>query len=274
MIDREKEQLLRLAERGEARGADEMIARLEARLEGRPVVGDHRSRTGAAERRGVGRMVLAAAAVVLLLVAVALFGPMFDDQQPVTPATIGVSPSTVPAETPDYAEAIGLAEAYIEALNAYDAAAARALLADDAFVRSFFWEGLDELEMGIEADRVWGFRSEPFECVPDPLRPEPGAVVCPYTLQHTLYRVAGLNPPRSAFHIRVADGLIIWAHNILSPDQMRQAWEPFDDWLDSRDFIRIFHAGGQGWVTQILTPEALAEAAALLAAYEEWASEQ
>jgi hypothetical protein len=192
-----------------------------------------------------------------------------------TATTMATTTTITEATTPDEnAEAVRLAEAYIGALNAYDAPAAYTLLAPDAFVRSLFWEGLDELEMGIEADRVWGFRSEPFECGPDPLRPEPGAVVCPYTLQHTLYRVAGLELPRSAFHIRVADGLITWAHNILSPDQMRPAWEPFDDWLDSGDFRRIFHAGSQGYVTQILTPEALAGAAAVLAAYEEWASEQ
>jgi hypothetical protein len=275
-----REDLLRLAERGEARGADEMIARLEARLEGRPAVGDDLSGTEPARRRVLGRAALVAAAVVLLLGAVALFGPIFEDRSLEQPATVpDESMTTVDAAARDASEAARLAEAYIEALNAYDAAAAGVLLAPDAFVRDSMWSGLDNLELGVEANRVWGWRFEPFECGPNPMRADPGDVLCTYTLQTALHRIAGARPLQSFFDIRVSDGLIVWAHNAFPLGYMDPVWAPMAQWLQARDRYaeaRIFYSPNPGVeiVTQILTPEALAEAAALLAAYEQWVSEQ
>jgi hypothetical protein len=280
MIDRDE--LQRLAARGEPVGADEVIARLEARLEGRPVVDAAGFRTGSAMRRTLGPAVLAAAAVLLLIGGVFMLRPTLDDSGPPPPVTMLPPPPEVTGTTIDAAEqargAMRLAEAYIDALNAYDAAAVRVLLAPDAVVRDPQWEGLEELDLGVEANRVWGLRFEPFECRPNPLHPEPGKVLCTYTLQTALHRIEGARLLQSTFDIHVSDGLIVRAYNMFYLPDMRPAFEPFHDWtlsVDRRAQSRIFYnrPGSLYW-TPILTEEALAEAASLLAAYEEWLSEQ
>ena len=100
---------------------------------------------------------------------------------------------------------IAIATRYMDARNAFDAAAANELLADDALLRDVPRFEREELELGFEALRVYGWQLEPFAC-----ENTPGTtlVTCNYLMDTRLSQIVRHPPIEGRILFLVEDGEI------------------------------------------------------------------
>jgi hypothetical protein len=139
--------------------------------------------------------VVVAVAVVLVLGVPALNVPTDDGRGETTPLT--------PVE---------IAEAYVEARNAYDPEAARELLADDFTTteppRGF--ADLANLELAFELHQAHKFHYSQGDCREREATtsPEVGVVECDYRWTNELHTIPGYQPTPARFTFQITDGRI------------------------------------------------------------------
>lgn len=141
-------------------------------------------------------------------------------------------PSPPPASSPEEQEAIGLAQRFVEARDAYDGEAVRALVTDDAVIDDFAVSNADDYLSVAEIERATGWRYMQPECtgnLPGPLN----QVSCTYTMQNAWSQALGVGPfTGSNFRFVIADGQIeqvlhIFRFSTFDP----QVYTVFQDWL-------------------------------------------
>ena len=187
----------------------------------------------------------------------------------------------VAAKAPELVE---IAESFMEARNAYDTEKAMSFLADDGATAAMLFDNQintnmpsvqldrDELALAFEVERLYGFRYEPYEChvEPGPVAYQVSAdVICTYSLDSKLRRLAGYAPAGSAFGLGIRDGRI----NVLTFPWLNISWNPggyqpaefesFVYWLDAEhpeaidaqnplpDQPQLFRTMGQEWVLEL-----------------------
>jgi hypothetical protein len=160
-----------------------------------------------------------------------------------------------------------IASRYIEARNAFDVVAARALLADDAVLGDVPRMERGELDLGFEALRVYGIQLEPFQC-----ENAPGAtfVNCDYLMDTRLSQIAGFPQVAGRIQFLIEDGQISrLVHDFNFDDYAPNVHEPYIDWLNQHPgVVEQLFVVKDGVQTQILTAESLALAADYLDEYE------
>lgn len=167
---------------------------------------------------------------------------------------------------------VEIAESYMEARNAWDASAARSLLADDVVMNDVpMIENLEELEPGFEALRVYEFQFSSVECAELVAGP-PASVRCDYMMDTNLQQIVGYPPVPGSFTFGISDGRIAsLTHNFNFGEFGENAYDPFLTWLDSEHpgaFDQIYRMEGST-STPRLTPEALDLARTYVAEYDE-----
>ena len=234
---------------------------------------EHRSRRG---------WVLAAAAIAVVVLSI---GGLFTMLGSLTDDTVIAPAATDPeadAEQDPNAQAIELAEAYIDARNAYDAERARELVSDtfttsevpDAFT-------LDTMELAFETHEAYGFHYSDGDCeIPGPdsgRTPVDGqvAVSCDYLWTSVLQEITGYPPVPVGFVFRVQDGLIASiGHDWNLREFMPNVYDPWIGFLASHDPEFRDNA----LATHDLDPERtrtfIEQAPEYLALYEEWVAGQ
>lgn len=179
-------------------------------------------------------------------------------------------------------QAVELAEQYVEALNSYDAARARALVADNVQINSPSFMDLEELadidklEAVVQHLEIVGFQYSPFQCDlsfrPAEVRADTFLwILCDYQMDSRPQKIVGYPTIAGSFGFGVVGGVITriddqfpWAEFGPNVD------EPFTSWLNAN------HPGGLDSVFVAtsavqyprLTPEALALLATYLDEYE------
>ena len=103
------------------------------------------------------------------------------------------------------ASPVEIATAFIEARDAWDGEAARALVADDALIDGFVATA-DEYLTQDEFERATGWRFMQPDCAETVAGP-PADVFCTYTMENAWSRARGVGPfPNSKFWFTIADG--------------------------------------------------------------------
>lgn len=106
------------------------------------------------------------------------------------------------------ASPLEVAERYMDARNAYDAEAARAVLADNVVFHDMpIIADLGELGPGFEALRRYEFQFTPYECSEIATGPT-ARVVCNHMMTTNLQRIVGYPPIAGGFNFTIADGRI------------------------------------------------------------------
>jgi hypothetical protein len=191
------------------------------------------SRGGPPRRRPVWVVAVATAAFVLAAVGILILAL---GEEPDAPVATVPAPVEEPVETEEVEtvpEEIAVAEAYIEARNAYDAAALGDLLAPGVTFSEVLTNDAGELEGLIEAERVVGFQYSPFSC--EPFSRE-GWVRCTYLADSRFHQIANAPPTEGEFLFAVTDGLLTLVQNNLPFEEWGPiAFEPFTAWLRAED---------------------------------------
>ena len=128
--------------------------------------------------------------------------------------------------------AIALAQRFVEARDAWDGEAVRALVADDAVIDDFDVSNADDYLLGAEIEQATGWRYLQPECtaiVPGP----PIQVSCTYTMENAWSQALGVGPfTGSNFTFVIADGQIQQITHVFDFSQFSpQVYEVFLDWL-------------------------------------------
>jgi hypothetical protein len=170
--------------------------------------------------------------------------------------------------------AVEIAEAYIEARNAYDPERARDLLADDFRTNEPPDGFLDasDLELAFEMHKAHKFRYSDGECSEGATSPQRTIVRCNYLWSTEMHRIAGHPPTPARFTFHVSDGRIRWVGHTAS--------SAF--YFGPRNFYGFLsgHPEFQALVDESFTldPEATREVVERLPhyfeLYEEWLSQQ
>ena len=186
-----------------------------------------------------------------------------DDVDPGPAATLppesSASVTVAPPPAPDSQEAIGLAQRFVEARDAWDGEAVRALVADDAVIDDFAVSSPDDYIADAELDRAIGWRYMQPECtaiVPGP----PIQVSCTYTMQNAWSEALGVGPfTGSNLRFVIANGQIQQVTHIFDVSEFDpEVWAIFQEWLSAT------HPGDVGVMFDTnsgdfsLTPEAIA----------------
>ena len=128
---------------------------------------------------------------------------------------------------------VGIAEAYMVAMNEHDVDTVLSLLADDAVVESD-WDqtNLGDLPARIEFERILGSTYDSDTCI----EVEPGAVHCPYSGTNHLSRALGVAPsaPVNRIEFTIEDRMI--EHVVIIEDEgitagVAEVIAPFENWV-------------------------------------------
>lgn len=136
---------------------------------------------------------------------------------------------TEPAPPDPEAEAVALAEAYVDARNAFDVDRARELVADD-FTTSEYpdgWTGLDTMELAFETHEAYGFHYSEAECTPESATSDQIGVGCDFLWTTELHRIGDHAPTQTNITVFVEDGRI--ARIARGPAEIQSWWGPFFD---------------------------------------------
>ena len=164
-----------------------------------------------------------------------------------------------------------VAERYLAARDAYDANAARPLIAPDAQLADMPVIGVDELDAGFEMLSIYEMSYDPFECSEAEGGPEVW-VVCTYQLNSAANGPVGYPPIGGKIRFRIVEGKIAELRNqapvgLYSPFVFR----PFIDWLVAEHgeeaVERLYRILPSGIATPRLDPEALDYARTIVAEY-------
>lgn len=110
-----------------------------------------------------------------------------------------------PAENP-----VEIAEAYIEARNAYDVERARELVSDDFRTNEEppGFVDITGMELAFEQHRAWGFHYSEVDCSLSGKTPEGAAVECDYLWTTELQRIGDHPPTPERLTVFIEDGRI------------------------------------------------------------------
>ena len=143
------------------------------------------------------------------------------------------APATAaPPSAPEAQEAIALAQRFVDARDAWDGEAVRALVADDAVIDDFAVSNADDYLPGAEIERATGWRYMQPQCtaiVPGP----PIQVSCTYTMQNAWSQALGVGPfTGSNFKFVIANGQIQQVTHIFDFSEFDpQVFAVFFAWL-------------------------------------------
>jgi hypothetical protein len=175
---------------------------------------------------------LAAAAVVILTVigVVAVLAQLGGEG--------GARVVTDPARDPEaarVAEAVGLAEAYIDAGNAHDSDRARELVAEDFRTNEYPDGHVDRatMEPAFEQHQAWGFHYADVDCTPQQETSDRVAVRCDYLWMTEPQRVGNREPTSTYLMVYVEDGRITETRRGFGDS--RPWWDPFMSFLLQED---------------------------------------
>lgn len=202
-----------------------------------------------------------AAPTVLTTASVRIETPSSTDA-PARPAVTQPPNSSVPATSapPSAIEAqvaISLAQRFVEARDAWDGEAVRALVANDAVIDDFDVSNADDYLLGAEIEQATGWRYLQPECtaiVPGP----PIQVSCTYTMQNAWSEALGVGPfTGSNFTFVIADGQIQQVTDFFDFSEFDpQVYAFFQEWLTAThpNDVGVMYDGG----VFSLTPESIA----------------
>jgi hypothetical protein len=149
-------------------------------------------------------------------------------------ALVARQPASVAAQTP-----VQIAEAFMVALNAHDADAVLALMADDAA----FPEGESEAEfrgeLHMEEFQGWSYD---FDICTDTSTESQTRVVCPYSITNELTRVLGTGPyDRNSYSFVIVDGEIT-STSQTEPDYwlFEETYAPFLAWAAENQAVDMY----------------------------------
>jgi hypothetical protein len=167
--------------------------------------------------------------------------------------------TTAPPSASEAQAAIALAQRFVHARDAWDGAAVRALVVDDAVLDDFDASNADDYLAGAEIERATGWRYMQPECTA--LEPGPPIQVsCTYTMQNASSQGLGVGPfTGSNFTFVIADGQVQQVIHIFDfSDFDRQVFAIFRDWLTAThpEDIGAMFDSSSGNLS--VTPEAIA----------------
>jgi hypothetical protein len=169
------------------------------------------------------------------------------------------------------ADPIEIADAYIDARNAYDPVRVRELVSEDFRTSDapHGWTGLSDIELAFESSEAWGFHYSDGTCAERETRSERIAVDCTYLWRTHLHEIGGFPPTPIRSTFLITDGRI---DAVTSSSYDGDYWSRFlGDFLAQEDY-----ADFQVLVVQSLrlepeaTREVIERLPAVLDLYEEW----
>jgi hypothetical protein len=198
---------------------------------------------------------IVAASTVLILGIIALTRT---DDGAGTPVATGDDP----VASDDAEQAIGVAQRFVEARDAWDGETVRSLVADDAVIEDFAVRTVDDYVANSEFDQATGWRFMQPECTATAVGP-PVEVSCTYTMENAWSRALGVGPyTGSSFEFVIADGEIQQVTNNFDTSQYStQVVDVFGAWLNEAhpgDFDAIFTIDRNVNTIRRTTPEAIA----------------
>jgi hypothetical protein len=160
----------------------------------------------------------------------------------------------------DAAEAVGIAQGFVEAKDTWDGEGTSSLVADDAIVDGVA-ASADEYLADTEFERATGRRYLEPECTTSEVGP-PAEVTCTYLLQNAWSEALGVGPfSGSSVEFVIADGQIQQlTSNPVWTEFSTQVWGVYTAWLKNThpdDFdVMIERTGGSE--VPLVAPEAVA----------------
>jgi hypothetical protein len=182
-------------------------------------------------------------------------------QQPAAtqPPSRSAPATAAPPSVPEAQEAIGLAQRFVDARDAWDGEAVRALVTDDAVIDDFAVSNADDYLPVAEIEQATGWRYMHPKCTAIAPGP-PSQVSCTYTMQNAWSEALGVGPcTGSNFRFVIADGQIQQViHTVDFSEFDPQVFAVFQDWLTAthpNDVDVMFDSSSGNFS---LTPEAIA----------------
>jgi hypothetical protein len=231
-------------------------------------------------RSARGWLIAAGAAAAAVAVGVVVGVPTLgSDEGPGAAGDRDPAAGTDDAPAPPLADPdVALAQAYVEARNAYSVEQARALVSEgfltteapDAF------RNLATMELAFAVHEAYGFRFTEGECEGPTVGTQGSVLVrCDYLWSTELQRITGYPPVPVDFRFWIDDGRI----SSVSHDWNRAKFEPnvWDPWIDfltqeHPDFLRLALATDH--LDPVHTPEAIRQMPEHLERYEQWVRAQ
>jgi hypothetical protein len=154
---------------------------------------------------------------------------------------------------------VGVARAFVEALDSWDGAAAGALLADGPLV-DFIATTPDELAALADWYRATGFRMDISVCQ-EPAGP-PRTVICNYAFENAWSDALGVGPYslRNNFKFTIEDGHVTELTSTFdTTEYSSEVWDVFYEWMlnNNSDGIAIMYDRTGPDQMPIMTPEAI-----------------
>jgi ketosteroid isomerase-like protein len=175
-----------------------------------------------------------AAAAVAVLTVIGVFAVLQAQPRGEGSAQFVTDPARDP-EAARVAEAVALAEAYLDAGNAHDSDRARELVAED-FRTNEYPEGHRDratMEMAFEQHQAWGFHYADVDCTPRQETSDRVVVRCDYLWMTELQRVGNHEPTSTYLTVHVEDGRITETRRGFGDS--RSWWDPFIRFLLRED---------------------------------------
>jgi hypothetical protein len=229
------------------------------------------------QRSARGWLIAAGAAAAAVAVGVVIgFPTLGSDEGP------GAAPDDDPAAGTDDAPApppadpdVALAQAYVEARNAYSVEQARELVSED-FLASEGIRNLATMELAFAKHEAYGSRHTEGECEGPTADPLGGVVVhCDYLWSTELQRITGYPPVPVDFDFSIDDGRISYAAHDWNRDGFEpNVWDPWIDFLTQEhpDFAELVLAADN--LHPEHTPEFIRQMPEHLERYEQWVRAQ
>jgi len=202
------------------------------------------------------RLGIVAACTILITVGIVVATRTTDD------ADAPVAAGDDAVASGDAEQAIGVAQRFVEARDAWDGETVRSLVADDAVIDDFAVATVDDYVANSEFDQAIGWRYMQPQCTATAVGP-PVEVSCTYTMEDAWSRALGVGPyTGSSFEFVIADGEIQRVtHDFDFSQYSAQVFDVFGAWLDDAHpgaFDVIFSADRNGTNMRRTTPEAIA----------------
>lgn len=211
---------------------------------------------------------------VLALAAAVAFGALtgarelfaIQDRQPAD------RPAPVPAEETTEVE---IAEAYLEARNAYDATRVRELVSEDFTTNEYpdGWRNVENMELAFEVHKAYGFHYSDIECTQVGETAEGVSVGCDFLWTTELHRVGNHPPTPASMTLVIEEGLLTRIMRGLQPfGDFNNPWRAFLG-AEYPEFLRV-----EDRVIDSLDPDSVRELVEqmprYLELYEEWLNSQ
>jgi hypothetical protein len=131
------------------------------------------------------------------------------------------------------AEAMAIAEAYLEARNAYDVDRAKELVSDDfrTIEPPDGFRDVDTMELAFAQHQAYGFHYAEVDCADQNATPERVEVACQFLWTTELHRIGDHPPTPETFTIHVEDGRITSIAGRRVPADGVRWWNPFVGFL-------------------------------------------